>query len=39
MKTREDMLGGKRLYITAAEANSNITELLFRTVGRALKDL
>ena len=33
------MLGGKRLYITAAEANANIMVPLFRTVGRALKVL
>ena len=39
MRTRAYMLGGKRLYITAAEANANIMVPLFRTVGRALKDL
>ena len=38
-RTREYMLGGKRLYITAAEANASIMVPLFRTVGRALKVL
>ena len=39
MKTTQYMLGGKRLYITAAEANANTMVPLFRPVGRALEIL
>ena len=37
--TRAYMLGGKRLYITAAEANANITVPLFRTPPNKLRVL
>ena len=39
MRTRAYMLGGKRLYITAAEANANITVPLFRTPPNKLRAL